>query len=603
MSPRNSLFRVFTPALLPLALLLIVWGCKLSVINRYGSDLPYWDQWPGEGTFTFLPWLEHHDLWSPLLLPHNEHRIAPTRLLSLGLLLAGGQWDAAIQCMVNAALQAALVTLFFVWLRRRVPERWSLAAALFFILVTASPIPWEDVLGGFQSQYYFLIGFSLLGIKWALDCRAFSPQWFLGVFFCGVALITMGSGLLCGPPLVALAGWRLLRGAAPRRDSLATLIAGAVLLAIGLSIYAPVAHHVDLKAHTPGQFLLYLLRCLAWPCPQWPWLAVFLWAPWCLLGFRRVSQRHPPADPATDFLLAAGLWILLQTAAVSYSRGGGSDLPSARYGDVTGLGVFTGFASLALLAGQKRSPRLAFAGVLYFAATAGAIFIAARTVCTETLPSRKGESLDYERNVQAFILTDDPAHLKADHIPFPSPEWLRDFLRNPRIRDLLPPSVRAPVRVVGLDGSDSALFYRRVRQLPPGTQWESPVLTASTRWWKIETKGDLGQPGATLTLVSAKTHETLASIAPTKSAGASWRAAYVRVPPGPVLLRAETGPASTFAFSEPVEVTSLSHLFWNLGKRASWFIATGLVCVAAYLVLRRRFDPLLSTNVAPPPAA
>ena len=81
-------------ALLPLGLFLLVFGAKLAVIDRYGSDMPFWDQWSKEGELLYVPWFDHGQLWHSLFLPHSEHRMAPTLALNLALVAAGGQWDA-----------------------------------------------------------------------------------------------------------------------------------------------------------------------------------------------------------------------------------------------------------------------------------------------------------------------------------------------------------------------------------------------------------------------------------------------------------------------------------------------------------------------------
>jgi len=64
------------------ALLLVVLGAKLWVIQVYGTAVPYWDQWDEAKRF-FKPWLEGHLTWGAWFAPHNEHRIFFTRALDL----------------------------------------------------------------------------------------------------------------------------------------------------------------------------------------------------------------------------------------------------------------------------------------------------------------------------------------------------------------------------------------------------------------------------------------------------------------------------------------------------------------------------------------
>ncbi len=70
-----------------------VLGARWVAVNRFGSDLPQWDQWDAEGLHSLIPWSAHRFFLRELFLPHNEHRVVVTKLLNLGLTLANGQWD------------------------------------------------------------------------------------------------------------------------------------------------------------------------------------------------------------------------------------------------------------------------------------------------------------------------------------------------------------------------------------------------------------------------------------------------------------------------------------------------------------------------------
>src|SRR5215213_4173804 len=83
-------------ATVAIALFLLIWGAKLAVIDRFGSDVPFWDQWAKEGELTYAPWLERGEFWRNLFVPHNEHRIAPTLAVNLALVMISGQWDARV---------------------------------------------------------------------------------------------------------------------------------------------------------------------------------------------------------------------------------------------------------------------------------------------------------------------------------------------------------------------------------------------------------------------------------------------------------------------------------------------------------------------------
>src|ERR1700735_2442789 len=97
--------------LLCVGLFAAILGAKAFLIHRFGSDLPYWDQWAREGEMIIAPAREGTLHWKDFLVPHSEHRIVPTLALNLGLEQWSGQWDARVECMVNAVLHAGLMVL------------------------------------------------------------------------------------------------------------------------------------------------------------------------------------------------------------------------------------------------------------------------------------------------------------------------------------------------------------------------------------------------------------------------------------------------------------------------------------------------------------
>ncbi len=588
-------------AALALGLFLALWGAKLVAIDRYGSDLPYWDQWAKEGDHLLTPWFERHELWRNLFLPHNEHRIAPTLALNLALVAGGGQWDARVQCAASAALHAALATGLFLWALAHLPRRWALALGAVLLLAVAPPIAWENVLGGFQSQFYFLAGFTLLALGGLLSTPALSPRWFGGLVCALLALVSMGSGLLLAAPLTAVTLLRLVSKNSPRRDAWLTLAAALALGALGAVLRTPTPWHDSLHAKTAAEFLLYAARCLAWPLPQHPWLAPLLWAPWFALLFLRLRSAFRSRLPAlssplsalnssaTDVLLASGAWVLLQIAAVSFSRAGGGGLPASRYGDIAALGLIVSFAALAVLASAHPARRRTFAalGALFVALAAVCVAVATRDVLAGPLPDKKKESLAAERSVQAFVLTDDYATFAQSPLPFPLPDWLARILRRPDIRAVLPTSVRAPLRLEHFSTAPTPpapdLWERRTHSLTTPGEWRSaPLPPASLAWWKIETTGPAFAPGPAsppLALSLSSAASSAAPIAPTRPPHPEeWRAAYVPAPRGPATLLARTdAPDRWLAFTEPVEMSALSYRTRQLAQHGTWLLVGGLL--------------------------
>ena len=582
---------LFRRGFIAAALFITVWGAKLAVINRSGTDLPFWDQWAKEGELLIIPWLDRGDLWRPLVSPHNEHRIAPTLALNLGLMEAGGQWDARVQCLASGGLHALLLTgLFLGWSRSARPGL-HVHGALFLALLGAAPIAWENLLSGFQSQFHFLSGCSLLAAGGLLGCRARSMGWWGGLAAGGVALVSMGSGVLCAAPIAAVAILRARRPEA-RRDAVWTLGAALLIAGSGALLHSPTPWHDTLHARSAAAFVVYVGRCLAWPAPEWPWLAPLLWAPWLALMAHRLHDRRE-LPPITDFILAGGLWVAAQAAAVAYSRAGEGGMPASRYGDVFSLGLVFSLAALVILTEDGRLRRLLPATAL--AAMLALVGLAAHASWHGPLAKKQVDHAAYERNVQAFVLTGDYAAFEKQLLPFPLPDWLARILRHPGIRARLPASVRAPENVPGLAGGAPpaglpALPGRNTRIIQGPAEWKSGPLPAGTGWWKIETAGDVGHSGATLALVSVTSGRVLAEIAPSRPAGLSWRAAYVGAPREEAQLVARvTREGSWMAFSEPVVQSSLGHAAWRLARQGGWIALIGLgALLAAIWVPRKR---------------
>lgn len=579
------------------AVLLAIWGAKLVVIDLFGSDVPYWDQWPREAELTFVPFFERGEFWKLIFDVHNEHRIAPTILTNLGLVVASNQWDARVQCVVNGLIHTIVALGLLGWAFRRLTRGWALASAMLVVFVFAPPIASENILAGFQSQFYFLIGFSLLAIGGVLGSSAFSRRWWLGLASGLVAVVSMGSGFLCAAPIAIVAGVRLLRREA-RRDALGALAAALAIAALGGWLYTPAPGHAAMHAHTLAEFFLYASRCLSWPLFDVPWLGALLWLPWLALLGQRLARLRGEADGAADFVLAGGGWVLLQVAAISYGRGGATPLPSARYGDIFAIGLTFAFFALALLGRNAPARRSATAGWAWFALAIGCLAFATHQVWQTDMPSKKAENTAYERNVSAFVLSDDIAPFDAigtldvagvhKQLPFPSPAWLAERLRQAPIRTRLPASIAPPVANRAIQAASRPpappLPQRQVQVVSAPGEWRSAPFSPATGWWKIETAGAVGSASASLTVESVASGRVLATIAPSRPAGNSWRAAYVPAPREPAVIVAHVQAEDTWlAFSDPIGMSGLSYRAWVLAKYGAWIAMGGVALGAAAL--------------------
>jgi hypothetical protein len=176
-----------------LALFLVVAGARLWAVAEYGSSVPIRDQWDYEGAAVFKPWLDGTLSISDLFRPHNEHRLAFSRLTGLLLLRLNGQWDSRVEMVVGAVLcgvfavvmTAAMIRLFGPAFRTLIVE----GVALWLVL----PYAQENTIMALGLPYYFLLIFSVIAI-WGLALHdTYSAAWGAGAVSLVLACLDMGS--------------------------------------------------------------------------------------------------------------------------------------------------------------------------------------------------------------------------------------------------------------------------------------------------------------------------------------------------------------------------------------------------------------------------
>lgn len=610
---------------------LIVTG-KWTTFDRYGSPMPDWDQWDAEAMETYLPWFTKDRVIHHLLNAHNEHRVILTKLQHLSLVLLNGQWDARLEAATNAAIHAAIaITLWLLGARivrhssaagsaTAPPSPWfarGVLAMLFLVALAlfAVPVAWQNVLAGFHSQQFWLVGFSLATILALPFARAWSTTWWIGAFSAVLVLGSMGSGFLASIAVLIVLGYRWMLRELTFREALPSLVVAFACVAIGVLTRVEVEFHAELKAKSAHDFIFSLIHSLQWPWRERDWAAAVLWLPWLLLALR--AFRPAAAKSLAPFslysaraVLALGGWVLLQLAATAYARGAGADYPASRYMDtLTFAAMVNAVALLWLLVHRPAARRLA--GTISLTVIAlgwlatfgfGIYSLLSNYVRYEIADTRR-YTVKAEGNLRRFLVTNDPIHFANGDVPFPTPEGLIARLEFPSIRAIMGVPVRPPLAISsaaratkpgwtsnngihadhpprrGLSPTTPPLDYTPTwgshAEAGPGGAatglWKSaPLESPLGAWLKFEVAGDLGRPGESqlsLALEDARTGAHLAEITPDRPAGDSWRSAYVRVPQGPfVIVARDDSTTSWFAFSPPVEMGKLSYLAWQANK-------------------------------------
>ena len=459
----------FRPALAALGAALLVLGGHFWMIERASSPWPVHDQWLAEGEMLYVPIVENRLAWPLLFHAHAEHRIAPTRLLALTLFqLNDRQWDVRLQMTVNSFLAAALAGMLVLVAAPQL-GKWTLVwFATGFGALLASPLFYGNALWGFQSQFYFLILFSVAHLTLVLRCPVRSAPWFVGLICSLLAIVSMGSGFFSAAIVALLATWTLWRSAdvVERRTAMTNLTLHLILSGAAIA-WAParsaVSYDLGATVHT-------FLHCLSWPHRFYtPWGA-WVWIPFLL--FSGAFLRRRTASAPEKLVMALGAWVLAQIIAISVARSAPAIVITPRYYELFWTGLTTNVLALPFLwrlfteAGVSRLVR-AVVALLFVAWLAPVSFKAwsfAESHWRHDLPAMATFAAHQTTHVTAFLATDQLRELQAapyPNVPHPDAGYLAGQLRNPLVRNALA-SVLDPATAPALSRWAASL-----RSVPP----------------------------------------------------------------------------------------------------------------------------------------
>ncbi len=454
-----------------LGMFLLIVGAKFLVLRLCSSPLPVFDQWQAEGQTLLQPWLRGKLQIADLFAPWVQHRIVWTRLLVLGLFQVNGQWDTQVEAIAAAFLHAATAVLLAIILVRRLGRQWEDAVLLGLVLLFGLPFGQENTLsGGFASQYYFLLLFTVIAI-WGLAARRpGTAGWWMGVASAVAAWFSVATGGLATLAVAAWLGLRLARREGASRENALALAVALALGVGGLSLSIGIEQQSVLQPTTLTELFGRFFGLLGWP-NQTAWAAPVAFAPFAWLVWRTVrrgggslngrsgSSAAPfPAvrqtRPAEAFLIPLGLFALLNTAALAYARNHYGGLGVSRYMDFLSVGALVNFGCVLLFLGEIQPGGtvsrlrtwlpaaiwLLFTGVGLSHLTTGNLFGDLQFV--RTCGQHEVE------NVASFVAQPDvPAFVRKDafDVMCERPAVVAALLQDPQIRAILPWQVRSPV--------------------------------------------------------------------------------------------------------------------------------------------------------------
>ncbi len=434
----------------PLACALVVIGSKCWMISHYGSSTPIWDQWDAEGLF-YEKYFNGTFRFGELIVPHNEHRILVTRLWSLLLVELGGYWDPMLEMVANTLLLGAVVALLVVASRPILEGASWVAFALFSVVIFSPPFDWENTLAGFNSQWYFMLWFSIAGLLAIIEATAFTLRWWIALLALLLSYFSMASGSASMAAAFSICAVQMVIGCrAGTRELLGLAIIAVVTVAT--VIYIPtLPYHVAIKAQSFEQFFRALMLIASWPVASHGivWLvlcAILVHAPAWLTSIDLIRLR-PALTDRRWLLVALTGWVALQAAEIAYGRAASST--ESRYLDVFAIALLVNFACLLNLLSATRDLRLLhwFASGTIVLWLLLVLFGSAKNVFTRHIPELEHEreqARDQTQNLRAFLETGDIKTLENKAflaIPYPNAQRLAMIVSQPVIRALLPPEL------------------------------------------------------------------------------------------------------------------------------------------------------------------
>ncbi len=436
--------RVLVPWLIAVGTFAIVCGATWQVVAESATSHAFWDQWE-EASGLFKPYASGAYTWSDLLAPHNEHRIALSRLWALLFFEVDGLWDNRILAAANALVHALPAALLLGLFARKLSLGELVVLGLLVIVPWALPLAWENVPYGFQSQFYFLILYGLLAIWLTAHSEAGTTGFWLGVACALLALFSVGSGPLCALAILLTTALEQLRNRSLPRERLVLVASSLIIALLGLATRVEVEANRVLRPDSFGELIEATLCFAGFPAREEPAMAFVVWSPALVWGLA-LLRRKGTWSGDERFLATFALFVLLHAPAIALTRGGFSLDPSSRYFDILSLGlVVNGLAALSMLRrGSRERWRWALLASWIVAAGWGIQDRAAESI-ERQLPGVAARGKEQERRLRGYLQTGDPQYLAAAprlHIPFPDPAYLQAQLDDAFVRSILPWSLR-----------------------------------------------------------------------------------------------------------------------------------------------------------------
>lgn len=397
--------------------------------------MPFYDEWDAEASAMYSKLETNSYSLRNLFDPHNGHRIAFTRITSIILYILNGSWDPELQLLVNAFLHALSAALLFYFLSAHQYRSERACSALVILVLFAIPYSWMSILVPFQTQFYYMILFSIVSMHGL--CK---ENYYVGVGFAILSYFSMTPGAFVLPAYMMVVLTGCIRDQSIRKKELTIL----VLLGF-LFLFFVVAQGSDTSTTTYSSrsikdFVISLIAALWWPFNASNVIGAIIHLPVFFTFLKALRDSEVP-----KLYLTIAWFVWLQIFAMAFFRGAGGVPPANRYWEILLIGMVISFLSAFyfIYRSNKRLAANAFFLVWLSVASFG-MYQLAMVSLTTGLKSRMAQNETALALVTEFIDTGNEGlfdGFESLEISYPDTGRLITMLRDPNIVSILPTSI------------------------------------------------------------------------------------------------------------------------------------------------------------------
>ncbi len=432
---RKYILNLESKYFIALGIFLIVFSAIAVTINIYGVSMPFYDEWDAEAAAMYSNLETKSYSFGNIFDSHNGHRIVFTRITQYILYFLNGGWDPELQLFVNAFLHALTAAFLFVFVSAHQNRTENIFSAIAVLILFAIPFSWMSILVPFQTQFYYMIFFSIISMYGLCE-----NKYLLGIIFALFAYMSMTPGAFVLPAYIVTALIGCIREKSICKKDIFTLILIGLLFLLFVLMQGSDTSTSSYSSHSVRDFLVSLIAAFWWPFNASQLAGVVVHLPIAALTLKALRESAVP-----KLYLAIAWFVWLQLIAMALFRGAGGVPPANRYWELLLIGMVINLISAIHLIykSEKNLAKNALFCLWLSIATVGMYQLAVESLTTG-LQTRMTQNQTALAMVAEFTETGDETvfdGFEGLDISYPDKERLITLLRNPNVASILPTSI------------------------------------------------------------------------------------------------------------------------------------------------------------------